>query len=363
MFLKSIEISKVRNLQQVSLGCHPKANIIYGANGSGKTSLLEAIFLLGRGKSFKHRDLRLVINRGQDNLIVSGKVVRPNSDAEHHLGVMRSIKGAFEARCDGKNLSSAGQLATELPIQLVDAHSFSLLEGGPLQRRQFIDWGVFHVEHSYADLWRRFQKALKQRNQLLRHVRIDEDSLKLWSQELAPLNELITEQRKEYIDQLEGFIKPVVEAFSGLGSVDLEYSQGWPEDRAVIDVLLADRERDVATGKTSHGAHRADIRVLVDGVAAADSLSRGQSKLLVYALKLAQAAHYQTVTGHSCIFLLDDLPAELDYDNRKDVLAYLDHLQCQYFVTGVEKKDFDEIGEELNRLFHVEQGVFQRVEQ
>ena len=345
------------------MDCHPNANIIYGANGSGKTSLLEAIFLLGRGKSFKHRDLRLVINRGQDSLIVSGKVVRPNSDAEHQLGVMRSIKGAFEARCDGKNLSSAGQLATELPIQLVDAHSFSLLEGGPLQRRQFIDWGVFHVEHSYADLWRRFQKALKQRNQLLRHGRIDEESLKLWSQELAPLNEMISEQRKEYICQLEGFISPVVEAFSGLGSVSLEYSQGWAEGRSIIDVLLADRERDVATGTTSHGAHRADIGVLVDGVVAADSLSRGQSKLLVYALKLAQAAHYQTVTGHSCVFLLDDLPAELDYDNRKDVLAYLDHLQCQYFVTGVDKKDFDAIGEELSQLFHVEQGVFQKVEQ
>ena len=130
---------------------------------------------------------------------------------------MRSVKGGFEARCDGKNLSSAGQLASELPIQLVDAHSFALLEGGPLQRRQFIDWGVFHVEHGYSDLWRRFQKALKQRNQLLRHGRIDKDLLKLWSQELAPLNEMIAEQRKEYISQLEGFIAPVVSAFNGWG--------------------------------------------------------------------------------------------------------------------------------------------------
>ena len=358
MFLKSIEISKVRNLLAASIECHSRANIIYGANGSGKTSLLEAIFLLGRGKSFKHRDLRLVVNRGEESLVVSGKVFRPSSDTEHQLGVMRSVKGCFEARCDGKNLSSAGQLASELPIQLVDAHSFALLEGGPLQRRQFIDWGVFHVEHGYSDLWRRFQKALKQRNQLLRHGRIDEDLLKLWSQELAPFNEMIAEQRKEYISQLEGFISPVVSAFSGLGLVSLEYSQGWPEDRSILDVLLADRDRDIATGTTSHGAQRADIRVFVDGVAAADSLSRGQSKLLVYALKLAQAAHYQAVTGHSCVFLLDDLPAELDYENCKDVLAYLDHLQCQYFVTGVDKKDFDGIDKELSQLFHVEHGAF-----
>ena len=360
MFLNSIEISKVRNLVAVNIDCHPKANIIYGANGSGKTSLLEAIFLLGRGKSFKHRDLRLVVNRGQDSLVVSGKVTRPNSDNAHQLGVMRSVKGAFEARCDGKNLSSAAQLASELPIQLVDAHSFSLLEGGPLQRRQFIDWGVFHVEHGYSDLWRRFQKALKQRNQLLRHGRIDEELLRLWSHELAPLNEMIAEQRKQYISQLQEFVSPVVNAFDGLGSVSLEYSQGWPEGQTIIDVLLEDMQRDIATGTTSHGAQRADIRVFVDGVAAADSLSRGQSKLLVYALKLAQAAHFQAVTGNSCVFLLDDLPAELDYENRKDVLSYLDYLECQYFVTGVDKKDFDGIDEKLSRLFHVEHGVFSK---
>lgn len=358
MFLNHLEISKVRNLAAASVDCHPKANIIYGANGSGKTSLLEAIFLLGRGRSFKHRDLRLVVNRGQDCLIVSGRVFRPNTGTEHQLGVMRSIKGAFEARRDGENLSSAGQLAAELPIQLVDAHSFSLLEGGPLQRRQFIDWGVFHVEHGFSDLWRRFQKALKQRNQLLRHGRIDEDLLRLWSHELVPLNEMIAEQRKEYITQLEEFISPVVSAFSGLGPVSLEYSQGWQEGKSILDVLLADKDRDIATGTTSHGAQRADVRVFVDGVAAADSLSRGQSKLLVYALKLAQAAHYQAVTGHSCVFLLDDLPAELDYDNRKDVLAYLAHLQCQYFVTGVDKKDFDGIDKELSKMFHMEHGIF-----
>ena len=360
MFLSSIDISKVRNLVSVSVDCHPNANIIYGANGSGKTSLLEAIFLLGRGRSFKHRDLRLVVNRGQDSLVVSGTVARPSSNTEHQLGVMRSVKGAFEARCDGQNLSSAGQLASELPIQLVDAHSFSLLEGGPLQRRQFIDWGVFHVEHGYSDLWRRFQKALKQRNQLLRHGRIDEELLKLWSRELAPLNEMIAEQRKEYILQLQKFINPAVDAFSGLGSVSLDYSQGWPEGSSIIDVLLADKERDIAAGTTSHGAQRADIKVFVDGVSAADSLSRGQSKLLVYALKLAQAAHYQSATGLSCVFLLDDLPAELDYENRKDVLAYLDHLQCQYFVTGVDKKDFDAIDENLRQMFHVEHGVFSK---
>jgi len=355
VFLTQLDISKVRNLQSVGISCHSKANIIYGANGSGKTSLLEAIFLLGRGRSFKHRDLRLVINRQSDQLVVSAKVFKPASETTHQLGVMRTAKGDFEARCDGQSLQSATELAKELPIQLVDAHSFSLLEGGPLQRRQFLDWGVFHVEHGYSDLWRRFQKALKQRNQLLRHGRIDEDSLNVWTAELVPLNEQITERRKQYLAQLEQYIIPVVKRFGGLGAVNLEYSQGWSEGSQIAEIFDADRERDIATGTTSHGAHRADIRVFVDGVAAADRLSRGQSKLLVYALKLAQATHYQSVVGQSCVFLLDDLPAELDIDNRKDVLGYLDSLGCQYFVTGVDKQDFSHILEGM--VFHVEQGV------
>ena len=361
MHLGAVSLDGVRNLNSISLECHPKANIIYGANGSGKTSLLEAVFLLGRGRSFRHRDLRLVISRGADRLVVSGKVAATDTDSLRQLGVSRSSKGGFEARCNGKNLSSAAELAAELPIQLIDAHSFSLLEGGPLQRRQFIDWGLFHVEHGFANLWKRFQKALKQRNQLLRHARIDEESLELWSKELAPLNEMITEQRKDYLIQLEQFISPLVEAFDGLSDVALEYNQGWQEGASLLDVFSADRERDLAVGTTSHGAQRADIKLLVDGEPAADRLSRGQSKLLVYALKLAQAAHYKEVTGNSCVFLLDDLPAELDADNCRDVLDYLNSLGCQYFVTGVDKEDFEGIAKENANLFHVEHGVISNV--
>jgi DNA replication and repair protein RecF len=361
MHLGSVSFDGVRNLSPISLECHPKANIIYGSNGSGKTSFLEAVFLLGRGRSFKHRDLRLVISRGANQLVVSGRLSKPDINSTYQLGVSRSLKGGFEARCNGQNLASAAELAAELPIQLVDAHSFSLLEGGPLQRRQFIDWGVFHVEQGFANLWKRFQKALKQRNQLLRHARIDEESLALWSNELAPLSEMIAKQRKEYLIQLEPYISPLVRALKGLGEVTLEYNQGWQEGASLLDVFSAGQDRDVAIGTTSHGSQRADVKLLVDGELAADSLSRGQSKLLVYALKLAQAAHFKAVTGNSCVFLLDDLPAELDADNCRDVLDYLNSLGCQYFVTGVDQEDFEGVAKEGAKLFHVEHGVISNV--
>ena len=358
MLLKTLSVSQVRNLKSVSIECHPSANIIYGANGSGKTSILESIFLLGRGRSFKHRDLRLVINKQADQLVVSGMVYRPLSKTTHRLGIKRSIKGTFEARCDGQPVKSAAELALELPIQLVDAQSFSLIGGGPLARRQFVDWGVFHVERQFSDTWRRFQKALKQRNHLLRHARIDEDSLRAWTQELIPLNEQITQHRKYYLAQLEKHIMPVVKSFCGLGKVTLDYVQGWPKGVDIAQVFEEDKARDRALGATSHGAHRADVRVSVDDSLAADRLSRGQSKLLVYALKLAQASHYRELSGHGCLFLLDDLPAELDLANRKDVIDYLSSLGCQYFVTGVDRQDFiDLFNQQSGKMFHVEHGA------
>jgi DNA replication and repair protein RecF len=358
MHLSQLDIFQVRNLENIRTNCHPQANIIFGANGSGKTSFLESIYLLGRGRSFRHRDLRVVVNNHADELVVSGRLLRDQSATSHQLGIKRTSRGLFEARLDGKPLQTAAQLVSELPLQLIDAHSFMLLEGGPLQRRQFLDWGVFHVEHDYTNLWRRFQKTLKQRNQLLRHGRMDEDLLRTWTAELIPLCEHITRFRRQYLSSLAGHVSNAVSAFEGLGKVSLEYYCGWDEERTLADVYTADHGRDIGTKTTNHGAHRADIRIKVDGRAAAEHLSRGQIKLLVYALKLAQAGYYRENTGESCLFLLDDLPAELDYQHRRQVISYLNDLGCQYFITGVDKKDFEGLVKTVpHQMFHMEHGV------
>ena len=358
MHLSKLDVLQVRNIKSVQLNCHPGANIIYGANGSGKTSLLESIYLLGRGRSFKHRDLRVVVNNDCDELVVAASIERQAPQRSYQLGLKRTVKGHFEARLDGVALQSAVQLVEELPLQLIDAHSFTLLEGGPLQRRQFLDWGVFHVEHEYRSAWRRFQKALKQRNQLLRHGRINDDSLPVWSEELAMLAEKITDYRRQYLTELIVDVAALASELDCLSGLELDYYQGWSEGLALVEVLEADRARDFASGSTNHGAHKADIRIKLDGVTAADRLSRGQTKLLVYALKLAQATHFRRRMGQSCLFLLDDLPAELDCEHRAQVINCLNNLDCQYFMTGVDKKDFELLVEGMaHRMFHMEHGV------
>ena len=358
MILSRLDILQVRNLQDVHVVCHPKANVIYGANGSGKTSLLEAIYLLGRGRSFKHRDLRLVISEKAAELVVSARVERSPPQSGYQLGIKRTVAGRFEARLDGSALQSSAQLAEALPLQLIDAHSFTLLEGGPLQRRQFLDWGVFHVEHGFSSLWTRFHKALKQRNQLLRHGRMDHDYLSAWTAELVPLSDQITGYRRDYLAELSHHALEVAEGFAGLGELQLDYYQGWRDDYDLREAFEASRVRDIATGTTNVGAHKADITVKVDGVPAAERLSRGQVKLLVYALKLAQAAHFREKTGRGCLFLLDDLPAELDYQHRAQVVSCLNGLECQYFMTGVDRKDFESLVDGMaHQMFHMEHGV------
>ena len=358
MHIPHLEIFQVRNLQSLKIDCHPLANIIYGVNGSGKTSLLEAVYLLGRGRSFRHRDLRLVVNHQAEELVVSAKIEKGMPAKVHQMGVRRTSSGKFAARFDGKSLQAAVQLASELPLQLIDAHSFNLLEGGPSQRRQFLDWGVFHVEPSYTDLWRRFQKTLKQRNQLLRHGRMDEDSLRIWTAELIPLSEAITKYRQEYLIGLADHVAAVAEKFDGLGLLSVEYYRGWRDDCSLSEVMTGDVARDKLVGTTSHGAQKADLKIKVDGILASDSLSRGQIKLLVYALKLAQATYYHSKMGESCLFLLDDLPAELDHRHRRQVIDCLYDLDCQFFVTGVDKHDFDGlVRENAHKMFYVEHGA------
>jgi len=358
MLLSKLNILHLRNIHDLSVHCHPGANVLFGDNGSGKTSFLESIYILGRGRSFKHRDLRLVIESGQAELVVSAQILSDPSSDCRQLGVKRTIEGRFEARYDGVAIDTASELAAELPLQLIDAHSFLLLEGGAMQRRQFVDWGVFHVEPGYAGLWRRFQKALKQRNQLLRHDRIEPEQLAVWTREFVALSDAIAVHRDNYLAELQAEVVTIAHFFDGLGELHFEHERGWSREQTLDVVMAADNGRDCKFGKTHHGAHRGDLKVRVDGVLAGERLSRGQLKLLIYALKLAQAALYRRKAGQACVFLLDDLPAELDYHHREQVIECLNGLGCQYFMTGVDKRDFVSLVENTaHQMFHVEHGV------
>ncbi|MEZ5530581.1 MAG: DNA replication/repair protein RecF [Porticoccaceae bacterium] len=357
MPLTKLDVYGLRNLKSVQLSLSVGVNLFYGKNGSGKSSLLEAIFLLGRGRSFRSRLLTPVINNDESQCTVFGLQAHGGRDIP--IGVTRTRQGSGVFKINGQPVTTASSLAETLPLQLINQDAFNLLEGSPLYRRRFIDWGVFHVEQGYQQSFQKFQRTLKQRNSLLRHDRMDEHILASWDREYVDSAADMTQRRNRYLEDLLPIVKDVLARLTA-ALPDVEYSlyPGWDEEKSLAVVLEADRRRDVQYKTTHHGPHRADLRIRYGKHPAAEVLSRGQLKILAIAMLIAQGFLFHARTGRHCIYLIDDLVAELDLERRTHVAKLLIELGGQVIITGVRKEDLVSLWPETEtlKLFHVEQG-------
>ncbi|WP_422139392.1 DNA replication/repair protein RecF [Endozoicomonas sp. ALC020] len=363
MTIHKLMIKDVRNLASATFSPSPDINILYGLNGSGKTSILESIHLLGLARSFRSARLKPVIRHKKGKCTVFAQI-QSNNDRLIPVGVSRDMEEEnFQIRVAGETLKSTSELARLLPLQIINPDTFKLLEGSPKQRRQFLDWGVFHVKHrEFLPLWKRTQKVLKQRNSLLRHGKITGSSyssqLSVWDEELVKAAEAVDQLRQQYFDQLTPVFQDVLNQLTSLGDIKISYYRGWDRERRLAEVLKENTVRDSQTGYTQSGPQRADIRVRLEGSNAVDILSRGQLKLVVCALKLAQGYLFSKMTRSQCVFLVDDLPSELDAPHRKAMCKILQNMQSQVFITCVEPGALVDCWEpEINlKVFHVKQG-------
>lgn len=358
--LQQLDIYNFRNIVHANLSLSPQVNLIYGDNGSGKTSILESIHLLSRARSFRSHMMRHVIRAGELSTTVHGKLL-DHHDTTQTLGVMRDRQGGFEFRLGYQSYSSAAVLARALPLQVFNSASFELIEGSPQFRRQFVDWGVFHVEHDYAELWRLFQRALKQRNFLLRHGKMAGGELDSWDEEVARLATRVNALRLAYLEDVLPRVEALVGEFVDLqGPLEFEFHPGWDVQKDLRELFLSVRDREFAQGQTLYGPHRADLKLRYLGIPAGQSLSRGQTKALVYAMKVGQGLAYQAVNGQPCLFLLDDFPAELDERHRQKIVDLLLEQGAQVVVTGTHKNDLLKLDWQSNTvktaMFHVKHG-------
>jgi DNA replication and repair protein RecF len=352
MSLLELTVEELRCLQRVDLSLHARRNLIWGSNGSGKTSLLEAIFLLGRGRSFRTRNSERLIRHGQQRLTVFG---RTDGFPQQALGVQVSRGGGTVARISGATATSLAELSQTFPVQIIDPGIHKVVEEGGYRRRRWLDWAVFHVEPTFVDNWIRYTRAVKQRNAALKQQPASAGS---WDPEVARLGELIAESRRSLMDRLQPAWRETVAALSGL-EVDLHYSRGWSQDVSLAQSLVDARARDQAKGITHSGPHRADILVRLKGRPAREVLSRGQQKLVAIAMTLAQIQLLQDLTATTPALLLDDPAAELDGPHLQIFIEAVTHLRCQLVVTSLQPK-FDLFGEP-ERVFHVEQGRVESV--
>ena len=354
MSLVQLHISDFRNITSARMQLGSGLNLIYGHNGSGKTSILEAIYFLGMGRSFRSHLAQRVINNDADQLTLFGEIELERGNAK--LGLRRLRSGEIEVRLDGDKLKKLSELAETLPIQVITPESFSLLFEGPKPRRQFIDWGAFHSDPQFHLAWSNVRRILKQRNQLLKN-QADYHTIEYWDRDLVRYTEQVTEIRNQYVHSLNVLLTGIIEVFLPQVDVKVSFTRGWDSKTTYADALKSQYSRDINSGNTGSGAHKADLRLRVGNMPAQDALSRGQLKLLVCALRIAQGRLLKEQINKNSIYLVDDLPSELDARHRKLLLTQLADTGAQIFVTAIEPAAIvDSLHCPPDRMFHVEQG-------
>lgn len=354
--LSRLQINHIRNLHSVRLDGLQRVNVFYGQNGSGKTSVLEGIHMLGMARSFRG-SIKSLITHDHDHCTVFGALAPGNTT----LGVQRSRSGDVKIKIAGAPVRTVAELVEFLPVQVINADSFNLLTGTPRARRQYLDWGVFHVEHRFFQQWQRFQRCIKQRNQLLRRGKMPAADLPVWTRELAQAGEALSDYRETYFRALTPIFKEIMARLApSLDGLELRYHRGWDKQLDYASALENSSGTDVDKGYTHVGPQRADMRVLIDGHVAADTLSRGQQKLVVCGLKLAQGQLMTDSGSGHCTYLVDDLPAELDRAHCGLVCQLLATMKAPVFITCVQKSDIELVWPDLEQpdlaMFHVEHG-------
>lgn len=354
MYLSSLQIQHFRNLQANKLALNPRFNVFYGENGSGKTSIVEAIYFLAHGRSFRSSLLNRIIAEGQPEFTVFCEL---QTEGEiHRLGVSRARDGNSKIRLDGKNLASNAEIARRMPMLLFHPESFDLLTGGTKGRRQLLDWGVFHQESAFFKLWQDARRLIQQRNASLK-THYSRQVLATWDSQLVPIAEQMDQYRAAYVEQLKPVLNSLVGDFLTQFKVNLQYHRGWPKDQSLAEALAHSQDNEHKSGHTHYGPHRADLRLKIGHAAAEEVLSRGQQKLLICALKIAQGILLQQTQGRNCIYILDDMASELDEHNRARLLNHLKNLASQVFLTSIERDSLVKYLPEANtQTFWVNQG-------
>ncbi len=348
MALTALRVEHFRCLNAVDFQPDPNLNLITGANATGKTSLLESIFVLSRGRSFRAGRASELIQYEADALTVYAEL--SSGTDTHRLGAEIARAGR-RLQVDGQT-AALGDVAALLPVQVIDPEIHLLIQGGPEQRRRFLDWGVFHVEPRFLDSWRRYRKALRQRNAALRR-QDRREAVMAWDEELINAGELVDAWREAFNDQFHALLSS--KSFDILPfELKCSYLRGWKAGQSLPDALADSWERDRATQATQVGPHRADLRFEAGGHALRHHVSRGQQKLLAGALVIAQTHFVVEANQREVVLLVDDPAAELDREHRERLFELFRTVPAQLFVAALE---LDELPwGTAGKRFHVEHG-------
>ncbi|HFC53954.1 MAG TPA: DNA replication/repair protein RecF [Gammaproteobacteria bacterium] len=357
--IERFDLRNVRIIDSASIQPSPRINLIYGGNASGKSSLLEAIHILALGRSFRTHQISRVVSTGATSMILFAQLGRARRK-QLSVGAERGEK-INRLRIGGRTVRTTAELARELPVQIISPEIHDLIEQGPVNRRRFLDWGLFHVEHGFMAIWKRFAKALQQRNAGLRSG-LPDAQISVWHAEMGELGQELDRMRRGYIERLLPLAQKHTDVLLGGASrLKIRYMRGWRERIDYTEYLSGSLETDRQFGHTRQGPHRADLEMFIDEMPVRDRLSRGEQKMLGTAMRLAQVELLRTGSGLRSVLLVDDLAAELDAERRRRLVGALDESGCQVFVTATDPGSLGEESGRIEKMFHVEHGALREV--
>lgn len=358
MYVLGLRAEEFRNLRRFEIFPSPGLNLLFGPNASGKTSILEALFLLGHARSFRVSNIRQVVRRGARVLRVTAEL-ETERRGKLSLGVERG-PGVNRVRCNGADLRRTTEQARLVQLCLVTPDSHALIEGSAQCRRRWLDWGMFHVEPGYLESWRRYYAALRQRNCLLRTT-TTAGPFSPWEKKMQEAAVQLCAGREEYLRQL---LEGVQELSREFLFVPLRFRifHGWDKQRPLAEVLEEERHLDREAGFTRNGPHRLDLIPCNLQGDPSPQFSRGQQKMLALTLNMAQAQVFLNKTGEKPVFLIDDLASELDSQATARVLARLEQTQAQVFISATHREQVSVEGGRDPATFHVEQGTLRQVQ-
>ncbi|WP_119342645.1 DNA replication/repair protein RecF [Facilibium subflavum] len=353
MHLTHLNIHHFRNIVFADLPLHSRFNLIYGNNGSGKTSILEAIYFLSLGRSFRSAQLSRIIQYEAQNFQLFGRFF---DQTELTIGSMRERNGKSVIKLNGEAQLSQSVLTQAFPVQLFNPESFNLLNSGAQQRCKFLDWGAFYYDNAFLKTWQQVKRLVKQRNAALKQ-QFPRNYIEILENELVEKSQSLHIQRQNYFDKLAPKVQEILSVFSNQFAIQMSYFKGWSSDKPLSAVLAEHYIMDVKTGITNHGPHRADLRFKVNGHPAQDILSRGQQKLLICAIKLAQGALFSQKRKTGCLYLVDDLHSELDQTHLSHLFEKLMQTNGQVIATCIERSHLSDLFKPYDaQYFHVNNG-------
>ena len=354
MFIKKLRLHEFRNIKNKEFIFDNKINIFYGQNGAGKTSILEAIYFLSSGKSFRKGNFKNLINFNANSLTVYLECNNSdeNNTQPHVFAISKEKSGKWKGQKNNNPIKKQSDITHALPVIAIDPEVYRLVDFGPLYRRNFLDWLVFHVKHDYLILWKKTHKCVKQLNVLYKS-KASKEEIYPWEKTFIQYSEQLNEIREGFFNE----IKPKIIQLSlymqeEITDLNIEYKKGWSEDINLAGQLNKDRIKNLRYGQLQHGPQKMDIKISVGKHQASQTLSRGQKKILSMTFYMAYIDLILNSTNKTPVLCLDDFDAEIDKEKLFKAAQFFKDKKTQIFITSVQKKKISKVFPDA-QMFHV----------